>query len=200
MSGEEQTPPAAPEDPRRRELVKWAWRLPVLAVIGGAGYAAYEAISVHFLKPAASADPSFEDRPETRVSQLAAFGEVWHAEPFELAGSPSTPAVAIRVPQPIAGGVSVTSPVGVDVAHFAAFSRICTHQYCVVSFNADVDAINFAFNYQGRHPALTCPCHLSVFDPLQAGRAVSGPAVQPLPRVRLRIEGDLLVADGLEPT
>lgn len=200
MSGAENTPPAEPEDPRRRELVKWAWRLPVLAVLGGAGFAAYEAIKVHFFKPPADGDPRFEDRPATLVGQLAAFEEVWHAEAFELAGSPSTPAVAVRVPQPIAGGVTVTNPVGVAVAHLAAFSRICTHQFCVVSFNADVDAINFAFNYQGRHPALTCPCHLSVFDPLQAGRAVSGPAVRPLPRVRLRIEGDALLADGIEPS
>jgi arsenite oxidase small subunit len=49
---------------------------------------------------------------------------------------------------------------------------------------------------------LTCACHFSVFDPLRAGRAVSGPAVRPLPRIRLRLEGDpaagRIVADGIE--
>ncbi len=194
----EARPAGEAPDAGRRELIKWAWRLPVLAVAGGAAYGIYEAARVHFLKPAASANPEFDDRPATRVAALSSFTGDWDAVYFELAGAPSLPAVAIRVPERVPGGLTITSPVGVDVAHLAAFSRICTHQYCIVSFNSDVDAINFAFNYQGRHPALTCPCHLSVFDPLRAGRAVSGPAVTPLPRVRLKVEGDVLVADGLE--
>ncbi|MBX3144690.1 MAG: Rieske 2Fe-2S domain-containing protein [Trueperaceae bacterium] len=185
-------------DPGRRELVKWAWRLPVIAALGGAGYGVYEAARVHFLKPAASDDPQFEDRPASRVAELSAFSSEWSSHDFELAGAPSLPAVAIRLPQSIPGGLTLSNPVGVDVAHFAAFTRICTHQHCIVSFSTDVEAINFAFNYQGRHPALTCPCHLSVFDPLRAGRAVSGPAVHPLPRVRLKVIGTELVADGIE--
>ena len=47
-------------------------------------------------------------------------------------------------------------------------------------------------------PALACPCHLSVFDPLGAGRAVSGPARDPLPRVQLEARGAELWAVGLE--
>ena len=64
------------------------------------------------------------------------------------------------------------------------------------------EAIAFAFNHRTDRPQLTCGCHYSVFDPLRAGRAVSGPAVRPLPRVRLRIVpdgvGSSVVADGLE--
>lgn len=191
-------PPTPAPDPGRRELVKWAWRLPVIAALGGAGYGVYEAARVHFLKPAADDDPRFDDRPPTRVAELAAFTTEWDSVYFELAGAPSLPAVALRVPEPIPGGLTLSNPVGVDVAHFAAFSRICTHQHCIVSFSTDVEAINFAFNYQGRHPALTCPCHLSVFDPQRSGRAVSGPAVHPLPRVRLAIVDNALVADGIE--
>jgi len=67
-----------------------------------------------------------------------------------------------------------------------------------VSLNRDVTAINIGFNHQTDSPALTCACHLSVFDPRQGGKAVSGPAVRPLPRVRLEVRGDQLYATGIE--
>ncbi|MFO7546320.1 MAG: Rieske 2Fe-2S domain-containing protein [Trueperaceae bacterium] len=204
-------------DEGRRRLVTWLWRLPVLAAIGGGGYGAYEAVRVHFLKRAAGAAPEFQPRPETPVARLDAFTEPWAAVAFELAGDPAVPtpngangagaaaqqvpgvpAVAVRLPGPIVGGLDVDSGVGAATMHLAAFSRICTHQQCIVSLNRDLEAIAFGFNHTVDHPALTCPCHLSVFDPLRAGEAVSGPAVDPLPRVRLELQGTAVVATGIE--
>jgi arsenite oxidase small subunit len=209
-------------DEGRRRLVTWLWRLPVLAAVAGGGYGAYEAIRVHFLKRAAGATPEFQARPATPVARLDAFAEPWAAVAFELPGDPavpapngaapdgatpneapaqqvpSVPAVAVRLPGPIAGGLEVDSGVGAATMHLAAFSRICTHQHCIVSLNRDLDAIAFGFNHTVDHPALTCPCHLSVFDPLRAGEAVSGPAVDPLPRVRLELHGADVVATGIE--
>ena len=182
-------------DEGRRRLVTWLWRLPVLAAIAGGGYGAYEAIRVHFLKRAAGAAPEFQARPVTPVARLDAFTEPWAAVAFELAGDP---AVAVRLPGPIVGSLEVDSGVGAATMHLAAFSRICTHQHCIVSLNRDLDAIAFGFNHAIEHPALTCPCHLSVFDPLRAGEAVSGPAVDPLPRVRLELRGADVVATGIE--
>ena len=214
-------------DEGRRRLVTWLWRLPVVAAIVGGGYGAYEAIRVHFLKRAAGAAPEFQARPVTPVARLDAFTEPWVAVAFELAGDPavdapigtapdgsttpgapppgaavqqvpSVPAVAVRLPGPIVGSLEVDSGVGAATMHLAAFSRICTHQHCIVSLNRDLDAIAFGFNHTIDHPALTCPCHLSVFDPLRAGEAVSGPAVDPLPRVRLELRGAEVVATGIE--
>lgn len=199
-------------DEGRRRLVTWLWRLPVLAALGGGAYGAYEAIRVHFLKRAAGAAPTFQARPETPVAGLGAFGEPWAAVAFELAGDPavtgpdsapeqrvpSVPAVAVRLPGPIVGGLDVDSGIGSTIMHLAAFSRVCTHQHCIVSLNRDLEAIAFGFNHTVDHPALTCPCHLSVFDPLLAGEAVSGPAVDPLPRVRLEVRGTAVVATGIE--
>ena len=90
----------------------------------------------------------------------------------------------MRLPGAIPGGLEV------DGLHLAAFSRICTHMGCVVSLNRDAEAIAFAFNYRAPGPQLVCRCHLSVFDPDRAGRAVAGPAIEPLPRVRLELDGD----------
>lgn len=182
-----------PSDPDRRAVVGWLWRLPVLAVLGGAGYGLYEAINVHFLKRNPARDPVYEDVPAVAVAPVNAFADQWHAVEFTLTtATAAVPAVALRVPGPVPGGLDVAD------LNLVAFSRICTHQHCIVSLNTDINAINFGFNYATTSPALTCPCHLSVFDPRRAGRAVSGPANLPLPRVRLALRGDQLVATGLE--
>lgn len=193
---------APPVDEGRRRLVQWLWRLPVIAAAAGGGYGLYEAIRVHFLKFDVEDDPEFDVRPEILVSGLSVFREVWDSVTFEVppatADGAPVPAVAVRLPGPIPGGIALDTGLNVASAHLAAFSRICTHQECIVSLNRDIDAINLGFNYQTRSPALTCACHLSVFDPQQGGRAVSGPAVIPLPRVRLEARGDQLYATGLE--
>lgn len=201
-------PPAAPKeaaaqvDADRRRLIQWLWRVPVLAALAGGGYGLYEAIRVHFLKFEVDDEPEFDDRPESLVAGLGSFAQEWDSVTFELpAGGPAepaVPAVAVRLPGPIPGGIALDTGLNVASAYLAAFSRICTHQYCIVSLNRDIDAINLGFNYQTRSPALTCACHLSVFDPQQGGRAVSGPAVIPLPRVRLEARGNQLFATGIE--
>lgn len=196
--------PSTEVDDGRRRLIQWLWRVPVIAVALGGGYGLYEAIRVHFLKVSADAQPEFEERPAGLVSDLAAFGQVWDAVEFQLpaggVGQPVVPAVAVRLPGPIPGGLALDTGLNVASAYLAAFSRVCTHQHCIVSLNRDVDAISLGFNYNTSSPALTCPCHLSVFDPQLGGRAVSGPAVQPLPRVRLEVRGARLFATGIEKT
>lgn len=176
-------------DPGRRRLLVWLWRIPVLAAVAGVGYGLYEGARVIFGKEGAPQDPEFESVEPVAVAALASFDEVWASVPFSLG---ALPAVAVRLPDPVSGSVSRGE------VHVAAFSRICTHQECVVSLNRDLEAIAFAFNYRAEAPALTCPCHLSVFLPSRGGTAVSGPATEPLPRVRLRIEGEQLVAVGVE--
>lgn len=178
-----------PVNPERRRFLLWLWRIPVLAALAGVGYGIYEGARVIFGKEPAREDAEFEALEPVPVAALAGFDEVWASVPFSLGG---LPAVAVRLPDPVAGSVSSG-----DV-HVAAFSRICTHQECIVSLNRDLEAIAFAFNYRPEAPALTCPCHLSVFLPSQGGEAVSGPATEPLPRVRLRIEDGQVIAVGVE--
>jgi arsenite oxidase small subunit len=180
--------PDAPDATRRR-LVAWLWRLPVLAAVGAAGWGAWEAYRVHFSRAVPSDAPSFTPHPPERIGSVADFPEPWSALEFTFAG---TAALALRLPEPVPGGLSEG-----DI-HLAAFSRLCTHLGCPVSLNRNLEAVAVAFNHRSDHPVLTCPCHLSVFAPLQAGRAVSGPASDPLPRVQLSLQGGELFAVGLE--
>lgn len=182
-------PPEPPVDEDRRRLSSWLWRLPVLVAAGAGTYGAYEALRVHFFKRRPDPTPSFVDGPPVDVGPLAAFDREWAEIAFAYEG---TSAIAVRLPGPIPGGVEHAG------AHLAAFSRVCTHLGCLVTLNRDAEAIAFAFNYRSDGPQLVCRCHLSVFDPERAGRAVAGPAVEPLPRVRLRVDGDRLVATGIE--
>jgi Rieske Fe-S protein len=57
---------------------------------------------------------------------------------------------------------------------FVAYSAECTHQGCTVAYRAEDEGY------------LACPCHGSVFDPV-GGEVVSGPADEPLPRVRIEV-------------
>lgn len=177
----------------RREVVRWLWRLPVLAALGGAGWGVWEAYRVHFSKVDPDA-PAFVPLTPQRVAALDELADPWSAITFELrTAAGTTPALALRVPEAVPGGIELSNQ------YFLAFSRVCTHQGCPVALQRDLETLAVAFNYRTDTPALACPCHLSVFAPLQAGKAVSGPAREPLPRVQLEARGDELWAVGLEP-
>jgi len=64
-----------------------------------------------------------------------------------------------------------------------AYSAVCTHAGCdVVTWHAD-------------RRLLECPCHSSMYDPMEAGKVVGGPAPRPLPALPLRVaDGRLVVA------
>lgn len=176
-------------DEGRRRVTSWLWRVPVLLAAGAGAVGVYEALRVHFFKDRPDPTPTFVDGPAVPVAPVSAFDAEWVEREFVYQ---STPALAVRLPGPIPGGLEL------DGVHLAAFSRICTHQHCLVTLNRDAEAIAFAFNYRADGPQLVCPCHLSVFDPARAGRAVAGPAVHPLPRLRLRALDGQLVATGVE--
>lgn len=181
-----------PVEAERRRLLTWLWRLPVVAAIAGASWGGWRAYRVHFSKPGADPTPEFIPAEPQEIAELSSFASPWSYRNFMLGG---TPAIALRVPQAVAGGLDRA-----DGEHYVAFSRVCTHLGCPVNFTDDLETLALAFNFRTDNPALACPCHLSAFAPLQAGRAVSGPAVLPLPRVRLESREGRLYATGLEKT
>jgi ubiquinol-cytochrome c reductase iron-sulfur subunit len=67
---------------------------------------------------------------------------------------------------------------------WVAYSKICTHAGCSVGL----------FGIDSRPPIelreLVCPCHQSVFDPLDRARPVGGPATRPLPQLPLGVDAD----------
>jgi len=61
-----------------------------------------------------------------------------------------------------------------------AYSAVCTHEGCTVQY------ISAAKNLQ-------CGCHGAVFDPESEGSALSGPTNQPLPKIKVAVEGAWIV-------
>jgi len=62
-----------------------------------------------------------------------------------------------------------------------AFSAICTHQGCTVTYWLTAPQV------------LECPCHQSQYNPRDAAKVVGGPAPRPLPALPLKMVGGLLV-------
>jgi ubiquinol-cytochrome c reductase iron-sulfur subunit len=67
---------------------------------------------------------------------------------------------------------------------WVAYSKICTHAGCSVGL----------LGVDNRPPEtvrqLVCPCHQSVFDPLDSARPVGGPATRSLPQLPLTIDDE----------
>lgn len=178
-------------DEGRRRFISWLWRLPVLAALGGGAWGAWRYYSVHYQRLPVNPDPQFTEHEPRQVALLSELEETWAAVEFVYA---NLPAIALSLPEPAGGGVSR------DGLNLVAYSRICTHEGCPVQLSRDTEAVAFAFNYRSESPSLVCHCHLSVFAPNRDGVAVSGPAMRPLPRIRLELDGERVLATGVEQT
>jgi ubiquinol-cytochrome c reductase iron-sulfur subunit len=65
------------------------------------------------------------------------------------------------------------------------FSKLCTHAGCPVGL------------YEQTSKQLFCPCHQSVFNVLESGRVMAGPAARPLPQLPISIDDEgYVVAEG----
>jgi thiosulfate dehydrogenase [quinone] large subunit len=92
---------------------------------------------------------------------------------------------------PVGGAASFTDPSTNQPAfvvqpvsgHFVAFSAICTHLGCTVGFQ------------QGSPLEFVCPCHGSLYN-ATTGQVIQGPAVLPLPRIKVAESDGDLFADG----
>ena len=61
-----------------------------------------------------------------------------------------------------------------------AYSMICTHQGCTVTYNKGVKK-------------LICPCHGAQFDPLKGAKPVGGPALTPLAAIKVAVKGGWVI-------
>ncbi len=96
--------------------------------------------------------------------------------------------VLLRVRSELLSPATIT---GGAIDGWVAYSKICTHAGCSVGL----------FGIDDRAPEvvrqLVCPCHQSVFDPVDAAKPVGGPAPRPLPQLPLAVDAEgYLIATG----
>lgn len=175
----------------RRAFLKLFLGLPVLGSM-----VLFVSPLFRYLKPTAGKFPegliSKPDEPEkVRAVEfaLADFPQPWVAKEFLFEqknpeytrkGAQITriPGFALRVPGKTA-----------DDYEFVVVSRICPHMGCVFNYvEAAICTEGYNYTPPNGTPMFACPCHLSVYDPLQStdigghavfGKVVSGPAPRP---------------------
>ncbi len=154
--------------PERRRLTRRRF----IQTTGAAGVGAATS-SVVRPRDAAAETAGYPVKPIVALEDLTPGATV----PFTYPDDRS-PALLLRMTAETLGGV------GPD-ANIVAFSSLCTHKGCPVS-------------YKPEHRLLICPCHWSTFDPAKAGGLVIGQASQPLARIELRIESGMVIAMGVD--
>lgn len=102
-------------------------------------------------------------------------------------------------------GVIVRTPSAGDKADFVVFSRVCPHLGCVFNFVPVEEEVAKGYNYAPPpgQKVFACPCHLSVYDPMQTdtkgrGKVVSGPAPRSPFKFNFVQQGDRVVVSSLE--
>ena len=174
----------------RRDLV---WIVPSGIAAAFFGWFGWRTVKIHLLKPQPSQEPRWQGGERVRIAAYGELDEVWSFKYFEYPiAAGQLPCVLLRLPGPVPGGLSV------EGRHYAAWSRICTHQGCTVDYVRNTEAGAILYNYRSENPFFGCKCHFGAFDPREAGKAVFGPPRYPLPRIRLATEKEALYATGYE--
>ena len=114
-------------------------------------------------------------------------GQLLTVFPLGHIGVDDSQVVLLQVPPE---QLSPDTAAGATATGWVAYSKICTHAGCSVGlFGVDVRAPETLIE-------LVCPCHQSVFDPLDGARPVGGPATRSLPQLPLAVdEAGYLVAE-----
>ncbi len=94
----------------------------------------------------------------------------------------SSPCVVVKMGSPVVGGVGPNGDI-------VAFSTMCTHMGCPVSYHAT-------------QRIFKCSCHFSTFDAEKGGQLVCGQATENLPRIVLQYNSatdavNAVAVDGL---
>lgn len=108
-----------------------------------------------------------EDGTAVRESDLNV-GSVITVFPEGAIGDASSQTMLVRLPDGL----------GQSVDGYVAYSKICTHAGCPVAL------------YRAAAHELMCPCHQSIFDVVDAGKVVSGPADHALPQLPIEVSSD----------
>lgn len=114
-------------------------------------------------------------------SDLGRFDQLITVFPENAIGVDDSQVVLMRLPPELLTERTVQ---GGSIGGWVAYSKICTHAGCSVGL----------LGVDNRPPRtlrqLVCPCHQSVFDPLDGAEPVGGPAPRPLAQLPLAIDDE----------
>lgn len=114
-------------------------------------------------KPASPGRTALSTTGATSANQIIKLADLPVGKTHEFAAVDGQPAIVFRTKNGV-----------------FAYTEICTHQGCTVSYSAP-------------DKALVCPCHGAVYDPFNGAAVIAGPAPSPLPPVKVAISGEWIV-------
>ena len=94
-------------------------------------------------------------------------------------------------------GVLFRRVTGDDRPEFSALCVTCTHEQCQVDLVAEPTNLPRTDRVIA-HPVFLCACHSSVFDAVEDGAWIAGPAPRGLYRFRLTLRGSIVEIDEVE--
>lgn len=133
--------------------------------IGALGVASIVAMQVgrYVFKPASPGRTALSGTGTTSTNQIIKLIDLPVGKTHEFAAADGQPAILFRTKNGV-----------------FAYTEICTHQGCTVSYSAP-------------DKALVCPCHGGVYDPFNGAAVLAGPPPAPLPPIKVAISGDWVV-------
>ena len=127
---------------------------------------------------------------------LEAVKTPWRPVPFraEAVAPPAGTTPARRV---LLSGVLFRRVTSSERPALSALCLTCTHEQCLVDFIAEPTKLPRTDRGVTR-PVFLCACHSSVFDAVDDGAWIAGPAPRGLYRFRVRVDADAVEIDEVE--
>lgn len=192
----------------RRDIIKGILAIPVLGSIA----ALFISPFIRYLKPSsgplATAEifktPDVPEAVKTISFPLSDFPDAWSFKYF-MFQERNREYTSVGEQIKTIPGVVVKTPDMDGYPNFVVFSRVCPHLGCVFNFVPNESEVAAGYNYSPPpgQKVFACPCHLSVYDPMQTdikgrGKVVSGPAPRSPFKFNFKIDDSRVVIKSLE--
>jgi Rieske Fe-S protein len=127
---------------------------------------------------------------------LEAVKTPWRPVPFRAeAVAPATGTAPAR--RVLLSGVLFRRVTGDERPELSALCVTCTHEQCQVDFIAEPTTLPRTDRVM-THPVFLCACHSSVFDAVDDGEWIAGPAPRGLFRFRVHVDADAVAIAEVE--
>jgi Rieske Fe-S protein len=127
---------------------------------------------------------------------LEAVETPWRPVPFR-AEAVAPPAGAVPARRVLINGVLFRRATGARHGQLSALCVTCTHEQCQVDFVAEPTTLPRTERTIA-HPVFLCACHSSIFDAVDEGAWIAGPAPRGLYRFRVRVDADTVEIHEVE--
>ncbi len=174
-------------DTSRRNFLKYSVAVSALLAVGGIA-AISKSITDQALASGTGAPTSFPRFMITNISSLRVSVPVSFNYPLD-----NEPNYLVKLGQKAEGGIGPDQDI-------VAFSQVCQHLGCLYGFQETGSSPHCDSSYKAPGPLGYCCCHGSIYDFLNEGKVLGGPAPRPIPMVILEIDtSGNIYATGMTP-